>query len=277
MARKLFCEISPLTYRLSVWKEQSKRFLSDGVKNFTGRQKLSKTRSTLLPAVIYSHQSLIRRKLGDADPVLQENKTVNLALAAPKVDRILIRPGETFSFWHLVGSCTAKKGYRKGLTIRQGIPQSGIGGGMCQFTNLIHWMVLHSPLTIIEHHHHDGIDLFPDFGRKVPFGTGTSILYNYRDYRFRNDTDQTFQLCVRVTDQYLCGELRAERKLPHSYHIRVDDEYFIREGEEVYRCGEIWQDIVDKRSGEIIVHTLIKKNRAKVMYDHSLIDPQKFR
>ncbi|MBQ4051875.1 MAG: VanW family protein [Oscillospiraceae bacterium] len=277
MARKLFCEISPLAYRISAGKEVTKRYLSDGIKTFLGKQSLAEKRSTLLPAVIYEHQSLIRRKLGDADPVLQENKAVNLSLAAPKVDGILIRPGETFSFWHLVGSCTEKKGYKEGLTIRQGVPQSGIGGGMCQFTNLIHWMVLHSPLTVVEHHHHDGVDLFPDFGRKVPFGTGTSILWNYKDYRFYNDTDQTFQLSVRVTDRYLCGELRAERKLPHSYHIRTEEEFFTREADGVYRCGEVIREVADKRTGQILEREVIKKNHAKVLYDPLLIGPERFR
>ena len=27
-------------------------------------------------------------------------------------------------------------------------------------------------LTITEHHHHDGLDLFPDFGRQIPFEKG---------------------------------------------------------------------------------------------------------
>jgi vancomycin resistance protein VanW len=30
-----------------------------------------------------------------------------------------------------------------------------VGGGLCQFTNLLHWVALHSPLEIAEHHHHD--------------------------------------------------------------------------------------------------------------------------
>lgn len=49
--------------------------------------------------------------------VLQENKAVNLAIAAPKVNGIIIRPNETFSFWKLVGSDSEKKGYKDGLTI----------------------------------------------------------------------------------------------------------------------------------------------------------------
>lgn len=278
MARKLFCEISPLAYEISSWKERTKRRLSDSGKTLTGRTKFAASRSVaLLPSVIYCHQSLIRRKLGDADPVLQENKAVNLALAAPRVNGILIQPGETFSFWRLVGDCTAKKGYREGLTIRQGVPQKGVGGGMCQFTNLIHWMVLHSPLTIVEHHHHDGYDLFPDFGRKVPFGTGTSILYNYLDYRFRNDTGQTFQLAVWVTDQYLCGELRAQKKLPQSYHIQVEDEHFSQVEGRVYRCGKVYRNVVDKQTGQRVCHELIKENHALVLYSPDKIAPEQFR
>lgn len=80
----------------------------------------------------------------------------------------LLHPGQVFSFWHMVGSVTAKKGYREGLTISGGQACSDIGGGLCQMTNLIHWMVLHSPLTVTEHHHHDQLDLFPDYHRQVP-------------------------------------------------------------------------------------------------------------
>ena len=57
---------------------------------------------------ICRHSSLVRRTLGDVDPVLQENKAENLRLALPHVSGILIRPGETFSFWKLVGNCTAR-------------------------------------------------------------------------------------------------------------------------------------------------------------------------
>jgi vancomycin resistance protein YoaR len=50
---------------------------------------------------------------------------------------------------------------------------------------------------------------YSDFGRQIPFGTGTSISYNYLDYRVRNDSDNTFQLRLWVDDEYLCGELRV--------------------------------------------------------------------
>ena len=96
-------------------------------------------------------------------------------------------------------------------------------------TNLIDWMILHSEMTITEHHHHDQIDLFPDFNRTIHFGTGTSIMYNYLDYRFRNDTNNTYLLIIYTTDEYLCGELRAEKRQSYKFHIQAENVYFSRE------------------------------------------------
>lgn len=264
MARKLFCEISPLTYNISAARMILKRNISDA---FSGVRFADEKREEELPVRVYSHNSLIRRRLGNVDMTLQENKAVNLGIAAPKVNGILIRPGETFSFWKLVGSVSAKKGYRDGLLISNGSTGAGVGGGMCQFTNLIHWMVLHSPLEITEHHHHDRFDLFPDFGRQVPFGTGTSIHYNYLDYRFYNPTDITFQIIVHTTDEYLCGELRADGEPPCSYHVAVENEHFEKEEDGIYRYGEVYRRTVDRVTGNEIGKELIKKNHALVMYD----------
>ena len=266
MKRKLFCEIAPWTYRLSVEKCILVRKIMDTLKT----TRLAKEKSSEpLPVLVYRHASLIRRKLGNTDLSLQENKAVNLSLAAPKINGILIRPGETFSFWNLVGRDDARHGYKKGLTIAHGMPSSGVGGGLCQFTNLIHWMVLHSDLTITEHHHHDGIDLFPDYNRQIPFGTGTSIVYNYLDYRFRNDSQNTYQLLTYSDGEYLRGELRAVNALQYSYHVHSRDEFFSREDGVVYRNGIVERQIIDKNTGRCLQCEVIRQNHAKVIYDTS--------
>ncbi len=266
MPRKLFCQLSPAAYRISVWKCCTIRRLE----NIWSRKRLARKRSAdPLPVSIYKHNSLIRRRLGNVDMALQENKAVNLSLAVPHLDGILIQPGETFSFWYLVGSVAERKGYREGLTIQSQTPAHGIGGGLCQLTNLIHWMVLHTPLTIVEHHHHDGIDLFPDFNRQIPFGTGTSIFYNYLDYRFRNDTDITYQLLVHTTPTYLCGEIRASRRQPFVYHIKLENEFFSREDGIVYRNGDVFRETIDPVTGNRLKRELIRKNHARVTYDTS--------
>lgn len=266
MKRKLFCEISPLTYKISYQKCILMRKVKDLFKNETFAKKKS---SDKLPITVYKHNSLIRRKLGNVNMDLQENKAKNLAIAAPKISGILIKPGETFSFWKLVKKCSEKKGYKEGLTISSGKPSSGIGGGLCQLSNLIHWMILHTDMQITEHHHHDQIDLFPDFKRVIPFGTGTSIMYNYLDYRFKNITNITYQLIIYVTDEYLCGELRANERQKHKYHIVAEDVYFSKENDGIYRNGKVYREKNDCQTGKCLEKELIRVNHAKVCYDTS--------
>lgn len=83
MKRKLFCEISPLTYRISTKKE----ILMRKIRDLPLRGKFARVKQEeLLPVRIKKHASLIRRRLGNVDMQLQENKAVNLSLAAPCID-----------------------------------------------------------------------------------------------------------------------------------------------------------------------------------------------
>lgn len=263
MAKKLFCERNAVTYRISTVKERTKRYLYwiFGEKRYANEYSMEP-----LPFAAYRHSSLIRRTLGDVDMILQDNKAVNLALTAPKINGILIRPGETFSFWKLVGNCTREKGYLEGLVIKSQKTGKGIGGGLCQFTNLLHWMVLHSSLDITEHHHHNQIDMFPDFNRQIPFGSGTSVCYNYIDYQFTNNTDNVFQILVHTTDTHLAGELRCQKKLEKAYHIIERNSCFTLEEDGYYRNNELYRRVVDKGTGIILDEELLIKNHSKVLY-----------
>ena len=274
MSRTLFCEIGPAAYALSREKEILKRRLQN---RFRGGSFAKTKQAQLLPVLVHRHQSLIRRSLNNVDLSLQDNKAKSLGIAAPLVSGILIRPGETFSFWELVGRCTRRKGYLEGVVISRGAPGRGVGGGMCQFTNLIHWMVLHTPLEITEHHHHNALDLFPDFDRQIPFGTGSSIVYNYLDYRFRNNSDTAYQLIVTTSDTHLCGEIRAEKAPGVKIHIREEDAYFFEKDGEIFRHNKIFRRVVDKRSGNTLLDELLLENCAKTMYDREFIPAEKMR
>ena len=273
MGRRLFCQINPFCYRLSVLKET---FLRDCWDLFH-RTRFAKTRQTApLPALVKGHRSVIERPLAGVDPQLQKNKAVNLALAGDKINGLVIRPGEVFSFWHTVGDATARRGYLPGLTISSGRLGADYGGGLCQLANLIHWMVLHSPLTVTELHHHTDA-IFPDEGRRVPFGTGTSIFYKNVDYRFRNDTDTPVQLLIWQQDGDLCGELRAAKAFPCRYRIVEEDHHFAREADgEYYRSSRIYRLTLDA-DGEVTEKTLLLRNHSRVLYDPALIPPDQLR
>ena len=273
MSRPLFCQLGPWAYALSTWRCRAQRRAAD----FLRRIPFALTHSdSRLPMVVYRHSSLICRTLGQVDPVLQKNKAVNLALAAPRVDGILLRPGETFSFWRTVGNATRRRGYQEGLTISGGQLGRGIGGGLCQLANLIHWLVLNSPLTVTELHHHSDA-LFPDERRTVPFGTGTSVFYNNVDYRFRNDSDQPVQLLVWLREDELCGELRSLRPFPCRYRLVEENSHYARLDDGYYRLSRVYKLTIDRASGRTLRRELILDNHSRVLFDPALIPPEELR
>lgn len=273
MGRKLFCEMNPLFYQISLKKERLRRSLRDL------RSKdlfASERREEPLPNVVKEHSSILIRRLHGVDIRLQENKVTNIRLACAQINGLVIKPGETFSLWKTIGKTTARKGYREGLVISAGRVGSGIGGGLCQMGNLIHWLVLHSPLRVTELHHHSDA-LFPDERRKVPFGTGTSVCYNYIDYRFKNETDQPVQLLTWIDGDELRGELRSVKPFPHSYSLVEEDHYFSREGDVYYRNSKVYRLVTDRETGDLLDKELILDNHSRVMYDPALIPQDQIR
>ena len=272
--RMLFCEISPLTYNISYQKEIMKRRIYNLLHRVSYAEDMS---LDLLPVIVKSHASILMRRLHGVDMLLQENKKTNITLACQHINKIVIHPGETFSFWHLVGSVSKKKGYMDGLVITSKKETgAGPGGGLCQLANMIHWLVLNSPMTVTELHHHTDA-LFPDERRRVPFGTGTSILYNYLDYRFKNTTDQDMQLVVWVEDECLCGELRTTKPLPYSYRLVEENHHFHKEGDDYYRISQVYKITTDKETKEVVSKELILDNHSCVLYDHRLIPKDEIR
>lgn len=173
---------------------------------------------TQLPYVCFRHATPLIRRLKNTEMWLQQNKIVNLRIAVPRVDGILLEPGQVFSYWRLIGSTTRRKGYVKGMILRNGQVVPGVGGGLCQLSNLIFWMTIHTPLTVTERHRH-GYDVFPDANRTQPFGSGATCFYPHGDLMIRNDTKQTWQLCVRVTGTHLEGEWRCSEPQTDRYEI----------------------------------------------------------
>jgi vancomycin resistance protein VanW len=246
------------------------------IKDFLSFKKFAKTKaSNKLPCIVKGHKSLILRQLEGVDIELQKNKAVNLKLAGSRITNIIIKPGETFSFWKLVGCPTKKKGYLDGLTISKNELGRSTGGGLCQLANLIHWLVLNSPLKVQEMYHHTDA-LFPDSNRRVPFGTGTGVFYKSIDYRFLNNSDQSVQLIIWQENGELCGELRSEKPFNYRYRIVEENHYYQKEGEHYYRNSMVYRQVI-RADNKIIRKELVLKNHSRVMYDSSLIPPDQIK
>ena len=133
----------------------------------------NRVRDENLPYVHASHATPLLRKLKDVEMQYQYNKITNLRLAVEKLDGLVLRPGETMSYWKLIGKPTYQKGYLDGLVLYCGRFDYAVGGGLCQLSNLIFWMTLHTPLTVTERYRHSH-DVFPESNRTQPFGRGAT-------------------------------------------------------------------------------------------------------
>lgn len=229
--------------------------------------------NSLFPAIVFQHRTPLLRKLKNVDMWLQHNKVINLKIAIKNIDGIIVQPGETFSYWKLIGKPTAKKGYVEGMILNKGRYETGIGGGLCQLSNLIYWLTLHTPLTVTERYRH-GYDVFPDSNRTQPFGSGATCSYNYIDLQLKNETDQPYQLHLQVTDKDLIGQWRAPKNISYKYEVyekehSISHEYW---GDYV-RHNAIYRKVYDTQ-GEEIADEFITENHAIMMYQPLLENPQ---
>ena len=273
--RKLFCEISPLTYAISQQKEIWKRRLKD----FFGPEKYARQCDTsLFPILVHTHSNGVIKHGPGIDPQLQQGKAHNIRLACSKIDGLIIHPGETFSFWHTVGKTSRQRGFRPGRVIVNGQLTSGEGGGLCNLANTITLLVLHSPLTITElHHHSDALAPDPD-GQYEPYRAGTSVNYNYIDLRFRNDTGQPVQLLTRCMNNILQAELRTNKPFPHTYRLTAEDHHYQRLSDgSLFRHALIYRETLDSDNGQIINRQLLRRNHSRVLYDPALVPDSQIR
>lgn len=224
----------------------------------------------------FAHRTPLLRELKEVDMKYQYNKIINLKLAVNKIDGIIIKPGETFSYWKLIGKPTASKGYVPGMVLFYGSYKMGIGGGLCQLSNLIYWMTLHTPLTVVERYRHS-FDVFPDSNRTQPFGSGATCVYPYRDLMIRNDTEEEFQIKVKVGQEFLEGCWLTNNQPIYKYEIIEKNHQFKSEFWGAFsRHNELYRKKYSLYF-ELLDEEYITENHALMMYSPFLTSESKER
>lgn len=248
---------------LGTWYYSVKRniqWLTDG-------KKYAKTfQQEKLSCRVIQHRTILLRKLKDVDMWYQENKIINLKIAIKQLNGVVIKPGETFSYWRLIGKTTRRKGYVEGMVLHYGTFKPGVGGGLCQLSNLIYWMTLHTTLTVTERYRHS-YDVFPDSKRTQPFGSGATCSYNYLDLQIKNETDQAYQLHLYMTDKHLVGEWRTAYPQLYQYEV-YEKEHAIKPA---YWGGYIRRNVIHRRvfnqQKQFVEDQYVTENHAIMMYE----------
>lgn len=215
--------------------------------------------------VAASHSTPLYRPLSGLDERLQRNKIVNLGIAAGRLDGIVLEPGMRLSFWREVGKPCRRRGFVDGMVLDHGRIAAGVGGGLCQMTNLLFWMTLHTPLSIIERWRHS-YDVFPDAHRTQPFGSGATCAWPVLDLQIQNETAVPYRLSVELTGTDLVGAWTAPESIKQQYRVEERGHVVTHEGPGVYvRNNELWRIETDGRG--VTRERLVAVNNARMMYE----------
>lgn len=126
-----------------------------------------------------------------------EARDDNIKLACKKIDGNIVKSGETFSLWDVLGCPTKENGYEKAKTFTaDGKVTQSYGGGICQLSTTLYNAVLKvEGLKVIERHEHS---------RDVPYvkdGKDAAVSYNTADFKFENTLDHDIRIEAKVEDR----------------------------------------------------------------------------
>ncbi|MFN2520692.1 MAG: VanW family protein [Candidatus Limnocylindria bacterium] len=111
------------------------------------------------------------------------SRHANISTGAAQFNNIVISPGQTFSFWDLLGPVTVERGYAyAGAIIDNRSDENVIGGGLCQVSTTLFNAVASAGYQIVERHEHG---YYID---RYPIGLDAAVFLPGVDMRWKNDT-----------------------------------------------------------------------------------------
>jgi len=130
------------------------------------------------------------------------NRKKNIALGAQKLNGLLIKPGEEFSFIRAIGEIDAEHGWYVGYVLKDNQTILEYGGGICQVSTTLFRAAVNSGLKITERHAH-AIPL----NYYNPPGFDATIYPPWTDLSFLNDTGNNILLQSRIAGTKLYFEI----------------------------------------------------------------------
>lgn len=118
----------------------------------------------------------------------------NIKLACETLNGTVVKKGETFSLWNVLGCPTKEKGYRKAKTFTSnGEVTQSYGGGICQVSTTIYNAVLEvEELDIKERHEHSRDVVY------IKDGKDAAVSYKSADLKFKNTLDYDVKIEAKV-------------------------------------------------------------------------------
>ena len=262
MSRKRITQLFP--WLLPLRKKQRKLCFYLGMRLDRSHYSSNQIENLLPYQLFETTCSMYNRETG-LDMIYQENKVFNLKLAAKPLNKLIICPGETFSFWKSVRYADRDIPYKDGLVVADGKLQALPGGGLCQMSNLLFWLFLHTPLTITERHGHMVKD-FPDPPSDAPIGVDAAISEGWLDLKVQNNTDHTFQIVLAFDETNITGRILADIEPTITFQIVNGKPLYYQKGGRIFEEVDIIQTLVSLSDKTIVSSKLLYRNCCEIGY-----------
>jgi vancomycin resistance protein YoaR len=117
------------------------------------------------------------------------NRVYNIGLAIGKINGVIVKKGEIFSFNDTVGPMGEQQGFKEAIGFdTNGKKIKMFGGGMCQISSTIYNAALMCNLEIVERHPHSRRVYY------VPKDKDATIYYGSLDLKFKNTTNDDIKI-----------------------------------------------------------------------------------
>jgi vancomycin resistance protein YoaR len=120
----------------------------------------------------------------------------NIALAASRINGVLVKPGDVFSFNEALGDVSQFTGYEQAYIISGGKTILGDGGGVCQVSTTLFRAVLNAGLPIYERQAHAYRVGY--YEQDSPPGIDATVYSPSPDFKFKNDTPANILIVAKT-------------------------------------------------------------------------------
>ena len=119
------------------------------------------------------------------------NRNHNLKLACKAINGTILKPGQSFNWFKVVGPASGSRGYKKATVFRGKTKRAlDYGGGVCQVSSTLYQAALKKGLKILERHQHS---------QRVSYtklGIDATVTYGVNNLRFKNNKNYSIKLVM---------------------------------------------------------------------------------
>lgn len=262
MARKRVTEIFPFLTPIRIWQRNLFYRIGMAFDSNTYAKKIEQE----LPFEVCNTKTVMINENSGYPIVYQENKVDNLKIASKTMDKIVIRPNETFSFSYLLKNSKKYGKFKDGLVLENGKIVPKYSGGICHLSNMLHYLFLMSPLTVVERHGHK-VKSLPNPDKDTLEGTDATISYGWLDLRAKNETDNTYQIDISFDDKYMYGRILSDKKSNVEYEIINENFKYIRKNGKIYESVSVVRLEKNKKTKKVVKKEKLYDEVVEVTYE----------